>query len=27
LDDADYVDLLNQIKEGGENEPADDPRM
>jgi len=29
LDDADYVDLLNQIKEGESagGEPLDDPRM
>ncbi len=29
LDDADYVDLLNQIKEAesAEAEPLDDPRM
>lgn len=27
LDDADYVDLLNQLKEGDEQEPANDPRM
>jgi hypothetical protein len=30
LDDADYVDLLNQLKDaeaGGDLEPADDPRM
>jgi hypothetical protein len=27
LDDADYVDLLNQLKEAVDAEPADDPRM
>ena len=27
LDDADYVDLLNQLQEAVDAEPADDPRM
>jgi hypothetical protein len=27
LDDADYVDLLHQISEPTDIEPADDPRM
>lgn len=27
LDDADYVDLLNDLKEPADVEPADDPRM
>ena len=27
LDDADYVDLLNDLKEASDIEPSDDPRM
>ena len=27
LDDADYVDLLNDLKEDADLEPGDDPRM
>jgi len=27
LDDADYVDLLNQLKENEQDDPRDDPRM
>jgi len=27
LDDADYVDLLNELKEDADSEPPDDPRM
>ena len=27
LDDADYVDLLNDLKEDPDLEPGDDPRM
>ncbi len=27
LDDADYVDLLQDLREAADQEPADDPRM